>query len=167
MQPLSLVCTTDASVSLELSGPTSHLSHLFREVLSFCGTRASFDPLRSVLPGIAFSLDLIEQTGQYGVAEVLLSSFIAAGVFSFFGAQPLCIAGVTGASSRRSSLSICTKQAIGPITVLNGTIYTILNTQSNRPNYLHFMGWVYLWGAILHWIAAVLNCEYFYFTARR
>lgn len=52
--------------------------------------------LHSVLPGIAFSLDLIETTNQYGVAEVLLSSFMAAFVFSIFGAQPLCIAGVTG-----------------------------------------------------------------------
>lgn len=50
----------------------------------------------SVLPGIAFSLDLIETTGEYGVAEVLLSSAVAAGVFSVFGGQPLCIAGVTG-----------------------------------------------------------------------
>lgn len=53
--------------------------------------------LRSVLPGIAFSLDLIETTNEYGVAEVLLSSFMAAFIFSVFGAQPLCIAGVTGA----------------------------------------------------------------------
>lgn len=50
----------------------------------------------SVLPGIAFSLDLIETTGKYGVAEVLLSSAMAAGVFSVFGGQPLCILGVTG-----------------------------------------------------------------------
>jgi hypothetical protein len=50
----------------------------------------------SVLPGIAFSLDLIETTEQYGVAEVLLSSFMAAFIFSIFGAQPLTIAGVTG-----------------------------------------------------------------------
>lgn len=54
--------------------------------------------LRSVLPGIAFSLDLIETTNEYGVAEVLLSSFMAAFIFSVFGAQPLCIAGVTGAT---------------------------------------------------------------------
>jgi len=50
----------------------------------------------SVLPGIAFSLDLIETTQQYGVTEVLISSFMAAFVFSVFGAQPLTIAGVTG-----------------------------------------------------------------------
>jgi boron transporter len=50
----------------------------------------------SVLPGIAFSLDLIETTKQYGVAEVLVASFMAGFIFSVFGAQPLTIAGVTG-----------------------------------------------------------------------
>jgi hypothetical protein len=50
----------------------------------------------SVLPGIAFSLHLIESTQQYGVTEVLLSSFMASFIFSVIGAQPLCIAGVTG-----------------------------------------------------------------------
>ncbi|CAL1713512.1 unnamed protein product [Somion occarium] len=94
----------------------------------------------NVLPGIAFSLDLIETTQQYGVAEVLLSSFMAAFIFSIFGAQPLCIAGVTG-----------------PITVLNKTIFDIIEGQSDAPDYLQFIGWVYLWGAILHWITAALN----------
>lgn len=50
----------------------------------------------SVLPGIAFSLHLIQSTGQYGVSEVLVSSFMASFIFSVIGAQPLCIAGVTG-----------------------------------------------------------------------
>ncbi|GBE85219.1 Putative transporter [Sparassis crispa] len=94
----------------------------------------------NVLPGIAFSLDLIETTQQYGVSEVLLSSFMAAFVFSAFGAQPLCIAGVTG-----------------PITVFNKTIYNIIERHPDPPEYLHFVGWVYLWGAILHWITAALN----------
>ncbi|KAL4249196.1 Bicarbonate transporter-like transmembrane domain-containing protein [Abortiporus biennis] len=94
----------------------------------------------NVLPGIAFSLDLIETTQQYGVAEVLLSSFMASFIFSIFGAQPLCIAGVTG-----------------PITVLNKTIFDIIERQPDAPDYLQFVGWVYLWGAILHWITAVLN----------
>ncbi|KAI0311892.1 HCO3 transporter family-domain-containing protein [Amylostereum chailletii] len=94
----------------------------------------------NVLPGIAFSLDLIETTEQYGVAEVLLSSFMAAFVFSIFGAQPLCIAGVTG-----------------PITVLNKTIFDILEGQPDSPDYLQFIGWVYMWGAILHWVTAILN----------
>ncbi|KIY46913.1 hypothetical protein FISHEDRAFT_46372 [Fistulina hepatica ATCC 64428] len=94
----------------------------------------------NVLPGIAFSLDLIETTRQYGVAEVLLSSFMAAFVFSVFGAQPLTIAGVTG-----------------PITVFNKTIYDIIERQSDPPAYLHFIGWVYLWAAIIHWGTAILN----------
>ncbi|OCH91093.1 hypothetical protein OBBRIDRAFT_729449 [Obba rivulosa] len=97
----------------------------------------------NVLPGIAFSLDLIETTQQYGVSEVLLSSFMAAFIFSIFGAQPLCIAGVTG-----------------PITVLNKTIFDIIERQDNPPDYLQFVGWVYLWGAILHWITAALNCTF-------
>jgi hypothetical protein len=94
----------------------------------------------SVLPGIAFSLDLIETTQQFGVAEVLLSSFMAAFIFSVFGAQPLVIAGVTG-----------------PITVFNKTIYDIMERQDNPPVYLHFIGWVYLWGAILMVLSAVFN----------
>ncbi|KAG8705487.1 hypothetical protein FRC09_002924 [Ceratobasidium sp. 395] len=98
----------------------------------------------NVLPGIAFSLDLIETTSQYGVTEVLLSSFMAAFIFSVLACQPLCIAGVTG-----------------PITVLNKTIYDILQTRSDAPNYLHFIGWVYLWAAIMHWIAAALNAANF------
>lgn len=94
----------------------------------------------NVLPGIAFSLDLIETTEQYGVAEVLLSSFMAAFIFSVFGAQPLCIAGVTG-----------------PITVFNKTIFDIIEKTSDAPVYLHFIGWVYLWAAIIHWVTAILN----------
>lgn len=58
----------------------------------------------SVLPGIAFSLDLIETTEQYGVTEVLLASFMAAFIFSVFGAQPLTIAGVTGILEIKKSL---------------------------------------------------------------
>ncbi|ELU42279.1 anion exchange family protein [Rhizoctonia solani AG-1 IA] len=94
----------------------------------------------NILPGIAFSLDLIETTDQYGVIEVLLSSFMAAVIFSVFSCQPLCIAGVTG-----------------PITVLNKTIYDILKTRNDAPEYLHFIGWVYLWAAIMHWIAAAFG----------
>jgi len=46
----------------------------------------------------------------------------------------------------------------GPITILNQTIFRILKGRTDSPNYLHFMGWVYLWGAIIHWITALLNC---------
>ncbi|KAL7420587.1 hypothetical protein Q5752_004538 [Cryptotrichosporon argae] len=93
----------------------------------------------NVFPGIAFSLDLIETTNEYGVQEVLLASFMAAFVAAVLGGQPLLISGVTG-----------------PITVFNKTIYDIFRGRQDF-NYLHFMGWVYLWGAILHWLAAGLN----------
>ncbi|KAF9026543.1 hypothetical protein BDZ89DRAFT_30936 [Hymenopellis radicata] len=66
--------------------------------------------------------------------------FMAAFIFSVFGAQPLTIAGVTG-----------------PITVFNKTIYDIIEKQDNPPVYLHFIGWVYLWAAIIHWVTAILN----------
>ncbi|KAG8770187.1 hypothetical protein FRC16_006429, partial [Serendipita sp. 398] len=94
----------------------------------------------NVLPAIAFSLDLIETTGQYGVTEVLIASSLAAGLFSLFAAQPLCIVGVTG-----------------PITVFNKTIYDTLQKQSNPPEYLHFVGWVYFWAALMHWSFAIWN----------
>lgn len=47
---------------------------------------------------------------------------------------------------------------LGPITVFNRTIYDIIHKQPNAPNYLQFVGWVYLWAAIIHWITAILNC---------
>lgn len=68
---------------------------------------------------------------------------MAAFVAAFFGAQPLLISGVTG-----------------PITVFNKTIYTIFVTSGSGGagfDYLAFIGWVYTWGAILHWIAAFAN----------
>lgn len=55
--------------------------------------------LCSILPALAFSLDMFEKTNQsYGVNEVLLASVLAAVVFSVFAAQPLVIVGVTGMS---------------------------------------------------------------------
>lgn len=46
----------------------------------------------------------------------------------------------------------------GPITVLNKVIYDITQSGDDRPNYLQFIGWVYFWGAIMHWVTAILNC---------
>lgn len=67
---------------------------------------------------------------------------MAAFVASVFGGQPLLISGVTG-----------------PITVFNKTIFDIFKGRTDGWDYLHFMGWVYLWAAILHWVAAALNSE--------
>jgi hypothetical protein len=44
----------------------------------------------------------------------------------------------------------------GPITVFNKVIFQIFQGRQNF-QYLQFMGWVYLWGAILHFIAAFSN----------
>lgn len=51
----------------------------------------------SILPALAFSLDMFTSTGSnYGVNEVLLASVLGAVVFSVFACQPLVIVGVTG-----------------------------------------------------------------------
>lgn len=53
----------------------------------------------SILPALAFSLDMFEKTHQsYGVNEVLLASVLGSVVFSVAAAQPLVIVGVTGES---------------------------------------------------------------------
>lgn len=55
------------------------------------------DCITSILPALAFSLDMFDRThNSYGVNEVLLSSVLASVVFSLFAAQPLTIVGVTG-----------------------------------------------------------------------
>lgn len=51
----------------------------------------------SILPALAFSLDMFAKTNQsYGVNEVLLASVLGSVVFALFAAQPLVIVGVTG-----------------------------------------------------------------------
>lgn len=90
---------------------------------------------------------------------VLLSTFVAAFIFSVFGAQPLCIAGVTGAFggwivNQSNTLHVF---ILGPITVFNKTIFTIITGHPDSPDYLHFVGWVYLWSAILHIGLAIMN----------
>jgi hypothetical protein len=72
-----------------------------------------------------------------------LRKFIAAAASSLLSVQPLLISGVTG-----------------PITIFNKTIYDIFVKNGSGGadfNYLQFIGWVYMWGAILHWVSALLN----------
>lgn len=53
--------------------------------------------LCSILPALAFSLDMFSKTDMsYGVNEVLLASVLGAVVFAVAAAQPLVIVGVTG-----------------------------------------------------------------------
>lgn len=97
----------------------------------------------NILPALAFAYELQQKTGMYGVNEILISSFMASAAFSLLGAQPLTIVGVTG-----------------PITVLNTSMYTILQESEGpypKPDYLEFVGWVYVLAAIMHFIIAVFN----------
>ena len=55
----------------------------------------------SILPALAFSLDMFAKTAMsFGVNEVLLASVLGSVVFSFLAAQPLVIVGVTGMNGR-------------------------------------------------------------------
>lgn len=61
----------------------------------------------SILPALAFSLDMFSKTEMsFGVNEVLLSSVLGSVVFSIFAAQPLVIVGVTGMVSSRRALAL-------------------------------------------------------------
>jgi hypothetical protein len=94
----------------------------------------------SILPALAFSLDMFEKTSQsYGVNEVLLASVLGAIVFSLFAAQPLVIVGVTG---KHSDLYLKNTKLIspGPITVFNYTVYDIISPRGTP--YLAFMCWI-------------------------
>ena len=88
------------------------------------------------------------QTGGYfGVNEALLSSALAAIVFSTLAAQPLTIVGITGL-----------------ISLFNYTIYHITLKQHIGDLYPEFIAWVSIWAAITHWIASFGNlCDYMRF----
>ncbi|KAF2834730.1 anion exchange family protein [Patellaria atrata CBS 101060] len=93
----------------------------------------------NILPALAFSLDMFEQTDMsFGVNEVLLASVLGAVVFAVAAAQPLVIVGVTG-----------------PITVFNYTVYDIITPRGT--NYFAFMCWIGLWSLVMHWILAITN----------
>ena len=98
----------------------------------------------SLLPAIAYTLDMYRRTGQFfGVNEALFSSALAAIVFSLLSSQPLTIVGVTGL-----------------ISLFNFTIYDIINIY-DVSIYPQFMAWTGIWAAIFHLLVAILNgCDY-------
>lgn len=134
----------------------SHLSHcgqcsayVFREVCNYRLShkflhKQSIDTWLSILPAIAYTLDMYRRTGEfYGINEGLFSSALAAMVFSILGAQPLTIVGITGL-----------------ISLFNYTIYDIV-TIYEPSIYPNFMCWTAIWAAIFHWIVALCNiCDY-------
>jgi hypothetical protein len=69
----------------------------------------------SILPALAFSLDMFSKTHQsYGVNEVLLASVLGSVVFSMFAAQPLVIVGVTGTYPRTLIFTMLMLQVQSP-----------------------------------------------------
>jgi hypothetical protein len=84
------------------------------------------------------------RTGHFfGINESLLSSAMAAVVFSLLSAQPLTIVGVTGL-----------------ISLFNYTIYDIISVY-DVSIYPQFMAWTGIWAAIFHWAVAIFNvCDY-------
>lgn len=96
------------------------------------------------MPAIAFVLDMGDRTnGFFGINEALLSSAIAAVLFSVLSSQPLTVVGITGL-----------------ISLFNYTIYDIIQIY-NVALYPQVMVWVGIWAAIFHWIVAVFNlCDY-------
>ena len=132
-------------------------ANLFCQVHSWCfpfrikKKDVSIDPVSneftrfsSVLPALAFILDMNRRTGGfYGVNEALFSSALACMVFSLIGAQPLTVVGITGL-----------------ISLFNYTIFDIIK-RYDVTLYPQFMTWVAIWTAIFHWIFAFLNfCDY-------
>lgn len=98
----------------------------------------------NLLPALAFQLDMSHNTGGFfGLNEALLSSVMAAVVFSIFSAQPLTVVGITGL-----------------ISLFNYTIYHIIQMH-DVTIYPQFMVWVGIWSGILHWATAIFNlCDY-------
>ena len=98
----------------------------------------------NLLPALAFQLDMNHNTGGFfGVNEALLSSALAAIVFSTLSAQPLTVVGITGL-----------------ISLFNYTIYDIIKIY-DVALYPQFMVWVGIWAAIWHWAVAITNlCDY-------
>ena len=98
----------------------------------------------NLLPALAFQLDMNHNTGGFfGLNEALLSSALAAMVFSIFAAQPLTVVGITGL-----------------ISLFNYTIYHIIQLH-DVSLYPSFMVWVGIWSGIFHWLTAFTNlCDY-------
>lgn len=98
----------------------------------------------SILPALAFELDMSRRTGGYfGINEALFSSALAAVVFSLFSCQPLTVVGITGL-----------------ISLFNYTIYDIVALH-DISLYPQVMAWVAIWAAITHWIISFGNlCDY-------
>ncbi|EAS37570.3 uncharacterized protein CIMG_02924 [Coccidioides immitis RS] len=98
----------------------------------------------NLLPAIAYTLDMYRRAGEFfGINEALVSSALAAVVFSLLSAQPLTVVGITGL-----------------ISLFNFTIYDIIKIY-DVSIYPQFICWTGIWAAIFHWLVATWNwCDY-------
>ena len=120
------------------------LALIFHYALPSLSLVATTNQSGSILPALAFSLDMFSKTAtSFGVNEVLLASVLGAVVFSIFAAQPLVIVGVTGINPLYCSPEARAHPLIGPITVFNYTVYDIITPRGT--NYFAFMCWIGLY----------------------
>lgn len=113
-----------------LSHDCKHYPHVFCQACSnprdLCPRRLTVLTPPSLLPAVAYTLDMYRRTGEfYGINESLFSSALAAVVFiSLLSAQPLTMVGVTGL-----------------VSLFNFTIYDILQHYDGSI-YPAFMAWL-------------------------
>lgn len=125
---------------LDVSNFRKYCANVLRQVSLPTYPSAIATNASSLLPAIAFTLDMYRRTGEfYGINEALFASALAAMVFSILACQPLTIVGVTGL-----------------IALFNYTIYDIVG-QYDISLYPQVMAWTGIWAAIFHWIVALLN----------
>jgi boron transporter len=119
------------------------------------GGLGTYQP-NSILPALAFSLDMFSKTNMsYGVNEVLVASVLGSVLFALAAAQPLVIVGVTGMYIFPGLTEVYSMNLSGPITVFNYTVYDIV--VPHGINYFAFMCWIGIWGMIMHWMLAITN----------
>ena len=129
------LCRYGSNIFCKVCGPSSSETSQIEWTLRL---------VNSILPALAFILDMNRRTGGfYGMNEALFSSALACIVFSTIGAQPLTIVGITGL-----------------ISLFNYTIFDIIK-RYDVALYPQFMTWVAIWAAIFHWLFAIWNfCDY-------
>lgn len=97
--------------------------------------------------------------GFYSVNEGLISSALAAFVFSVFSAQPITVVGITGL------ISLFNYTIYDIVTPYDDTIYPRGQYHSSFRDHslmsIAVMAWTGIWAAVFHWLFAICNtCDY-------
>ena len=135
----------------------------------------------SILPALAFSLDMFAKTAMsFGVNEVLLASALGSVVFAVFAAQPLVIVGVTGMGRCVVASSTYQIHRAYHCFQLYGIRYH--HTQRNQLLCFYVLDWAVgyqkqtgrmllltasRWSLVMHWILAITNaCDALTYVTR-